>query len=498
MKKKAQSGVVLPDWYQQYTQTYGGIFPQNQNGYINNQMQPMNGSLPEVQVTAQGNPNQRYYGIQEPQPLPVNYQRPQLQPVNQPQYQPSSNNQGISQQSAMNTSNGIASVATGIGDVFDFFGDIKRGLLMGGASILNSLIPDQFNKRGQANIIAYNPDQYGRNQYNNMYENGGTINIPKENRGLFTRKADAHDMSVQQYANYVLNHKEDFPLRTERQAQFAKNFNGNKAQNGKTIYVDDVNDPRYKAYQDSLQAYRHYLDKSSFDRERGDRIMIGPKNAFLRPITIEDPESQVMINRKRKAHPNQSGWSGPNIYDPETEYKNMKPSMYWLEESAYNEDRHPRGAYYPPPVQPIQLRGNMQQRTPTDPTPQVPNISRIPALGLQEMTSRPQGRLLQWDNVVNNGVFPTYGSDNRLQGMWDTDLNGQTYFYPSAGQEQIIPRGLPSNTIIQNPYPTPTNVREMEKGGKLSASKYEVGKEYDLDEQKIQDLIKQGYKIKRL
>ena len=52
--------------------------------------------------------------------------------------------------------------------------------------------------------------------------NGG-IFIKPSRRGLFTRKAKAAGMGVQEYANHVLSNKEDFNKGTEKQAQFSKN-----------------------------------------------------------------------------------------------------------------------------------------------------------------------------------------------------------------------------------------------------------------------------------
>ena len=52
--------------------------------------------------------------------------------------------------------------------------------------------------------------------------NGG-IFIKPSRRGLFTKKAKAAGMSVQEFANHVLSNKEDYNKSTEKQAQFAKN-----------------------------------------------------------------------------------------------------------------------------------------------------------------------------------------------------------------------------------------------------------------------------------
>lgn len=49
------------------------------------------------------------------------------------------------------------------------------------------------------------------------------IHIKPSHRGLFTTKAKKHGMTVQQFASYVLNHKDKFDEATIKQATFAKN-----------------------------------------------------------------------------------------------------------------------------------------------------------------------------------------------------------------------------------------------------------------------------------
>ena len=49
------------------------------------------------------------------------------------------------------------------------------------------------------------------------------IQLDPENEGKFTEKAKRRDMTVQQFAAYVLAHPEDFPPNTRRQANFARN-----------------------------------------------------------------------------------------------------------------------------------------------------------------------------------------------------------------------------------------------------------------------------------
>ena len=73
-----------------------------------------------------------------------------------------------------------------------------------------------------------------------LFANGGGIDINPAHKGEFTAKAKRHGMGVQQFANYVLAHKDKFPTSTIRQAVFAKNSNTwKKAFGGKLNYGKD-------------------------------------------------------------------------------------------------------------------------------------------------------------------------------------------------------------------------------------------------------------------
>ena len=73
-----------------------------------------------------------------------------------------------------------------------------------------------------------------------LFANGGGININPAHKGEFTAKAKRHGMGVQQFASYVLAHKDKFPTSTIRQAVFAKNSNTwKKAFGGKLNYGKD-------------------------------------------------------------------------------------------------------------------------------------------------------------------------------------------------------------------------------------------------------------------
>lgn len=54
------------------------------------------------------------------------------------------------------------------------------------------------------------------------YSEGGTIHIKKKNRGKFTKSANEHGMSVQEYARKVINNPNATTLQKKR-AQFAIN-----------------------------------------------------------------------------------------------------------------------------------------------------------------------------------------------------------------------------------------------------------------------------------
>jgi len=56
-----------------------------------------------------------------------------------------------------------------------------------------------------------------------MAEEKKNIDINPKHKGWFTEKAKAHNMTNQEFAEYVLNHSSKFDLRTIREANFAKN-----------------------------------------------------------------------------------------------------------------------------------------------------------------------------------------------------------------------------------------------------------------------------------
>lgn len=57
----------------------------------------------------------------------------------------------------------------------------------------------------------------------NLYKKQGGIHIDPENRGKFTKQAEQRGMTVQEFANYVLNNKDKFDMKTIKRANFARN-----------------------------------------------------------------------------------------------------------------------------------------------------------------------------------------------------------------------------------------------------------------------------------
>jgi len=207
--------------------------PKAQNGYV----------IPEQQVYAQQMyPNNYPMGMQQPYLLPINenMQGQQIPQSQFPTYQ-SADSTGYVDPNKKNKqinsiSNGIGEGAKAIGGVLDTIGDIRRGIITGGSALLNALIPDNQTPRPKAIQYTNSQDPYGNQTYNNMYENGGSINIKPENRGKFSASAQNAGMGVQQFASHVLANKDDYSTLQVQRANFARNFGGNHhAANGATV-----------------------------------------------------------------------------------------------------------------------------------------------------------------------------------------------------------------------------------------------------------------------
>lgn len=370
-------------------------YPKGQNGYI----------IPEQQVYATY-PVQPIQGYQQPQYLPV--QQPQGQYLTQ-QQMPYQGSYTVPQDQAPDMGGGMgASTAAGsiakasyaIGDVFDTIGDIRRGIITTGGALLNALIPDNPNKKARSINYVNSQDPYGSQTYNNMFENGGQI-----------------------------------------------------AQNGKTIMVNDKNDPRYRAYQDSLRAYNYsqrLLEETGLNNYRTDKTDLNSKDRT---------EISLDIQKEPK---NQHSWT-------QDLYKDWHPAQWAGERYKMYENGVLKSNFFSPIVP---LYDKPSQKVALNSFPP------INSMGLPPSEINIDNRPYVWDNVLQTGTFPVYGQDNKMIGTWDQNTNGQTNFYPSYNPIREEPytqaelRDLPRDTNIV-PFGTKKmqNIRKQENGGKLSASK---------------------------
>lgn len=77
----------------------------------------------------------------------------------------------------------------------------------------------------QDNAIR-NATMNSNQQLQSTFAYGGGINIKPSKRGTFTRDAKKHNMGVQEFANHVLNNKENYSNAMIKKANFAKNAAG--------------------------------------------------------------------------------------------------------------------------------------------------------------------------------------------------------------------------------------------------------------------------------
>ena len=77
----------------------------------------------------------------------------------------------------------------------------------------------------QDNAIR-NATMNSNQQLQSAFAYGGGINIKPSKRGTFTRAATKHNMGVQEFANHVLNNKENYSNAMIKKANFAKNAAG--------------------------------------------------------------------------------------------------------------------------------------------------------------------------------------------------------------------------------------------------------------------------------
>lgn len=468
-RKTMQSGgMVQPVWQDLY-----GSWLQNQNGQLTNQLPLQGNTLQEVQVTAQSPGQRPPMGYQEPQPLPINNQV-QAQPYQQNQlpyqggFQAPQEDPGMSQQQASSIGGGIASAATTIGGIFDTLGDLKKGLIVGGSSILNSLISDNNNPRKRATQFSDNQNRYGSN-YQVLYENGGEIaksgvEINPAHKGDFTAWAKRNKMSVQQAAQHVMVNKEDYSPHVVQMANFAKNAAGwNKAEDGATL-------------------------SSSKAKE------------ILRDGTIGGKK----ITKKQQRY---FGWIAGG-----GEAKNgavvqeygfgEEPPMTAAQAAALNQF-----IPYPAPEQPIPIQQPYQpQYYSALPTGQFQiNIPRH----LQDRTAQ-SGRIgADYDQTLTRGFGyeGAYGSRDYIPTMQKGGLMNNTGYlqgYPTAQNPvNVIPSGsittegmafpiMANNTPL---YPNTGNYQFPTDQVVESPLNYQVGQELELTKQQIEALRKQGYEF---
>jgi len=195
------------------------------------------------------------------------------------------------------------------------------------------------------------------------------------------------------------------------------------------ITVNNKNDPRYKAYQDSMSAYKFSQNQlrdlnvvpGTWDVNT-DKVKIknvtGPLNSFTnKKIATEEDYTY-------KKWPTDT-WAGreSTVYDPNT--GKFTPSV-----------RDALLPLYPKPKEKVSF------------TP--PSVDKISSMGVGTNNTNINMRPLVWNNVTKSGVFPMYGKDNRLIGTWD-QKDEETFFYPSMNskpytEEEI--KDLPKNTKI--------------------------------------------------
>ena len=101
------------------------------------------------------------------------------------------------------------------------------------AEAANTRLYGNFNQAADVT----NENQFLQGMYNvgalggPLFKEGG-IMIKKENRGKFTESANRANMGVQEYARHILANKEDYSPTLIKRANFARNFGGNKHDNG--------------------------------------------------------------------------------------------------------------------------------------------------------------------------------------------------------------------------------------------------------------------------
>ena len=116
----------------------------------------------------------------------------------------------------------------------------------------------------------------------------GGIQINPENKGKFTKKADAKGKSVQEFANEVMRNKEDYSTVTVKQANFAKNAKKFKHEHG-------------GYYDEQMLGYKKgspYADKPYIDIDSNLITMKDVPNALLAIPDVGNTKHQKYKVRK--------------------------------------------------------------------------------------------------------------------------------------------------------------------------------------------------------
>lgn len=128
----------------------------------------------------------------------------------------------------------------------------------------------------------------------------GGIQINPKNKGKFTKKADAKDMTVQEFANEVMNNKEDYSTTTVKQANFAKNAKKFKHEHGG--YIDE-REQRLGYKDGSPYINKPYIDIYKKKGDKGIAITMQGVSNPLYVLTDKDDES-ILLPGKEYYFPN--------------------------------------------------------------------------------------------------------------------------------------------------------------------------------------------------
>lgn len=90
----------------------------------------------------------------------------------------------------------------------------------------------------------------------NSFANGGGIHIAKNKKGTFTAAATKHGMGVQEFANYVLSHKNKFSAGMIKKANFARNASHWHDEGGILAQEDNAIDNTQDEQQQAMLAFQ--------------------------------------------------------------------------------------------------------------------------------------------------------------------------------------------------------------------------------------------------